>query len=56
MEDARGKGSRMEAVALSPDAAAVLRAISRAGFSYQHTKELGQAAGWKLVDDELDLG
>jgi hypothetical protein len=46
----------MEAVALSDDAVAVLRAISRAGFGYQHTKELCQAGGWKLVDDELDVG
>jgi len=46
----------MEAVIPSRDAVAVLRAISRAGFSYQRTKELCQAARWKLVDDELDLG
>jgi hypothetical protein len=46
----------MDAVALSYDALVVLRAISRAGFSYQSTKELCQTAGWKLVDDERDLG
>jgi hypothetical protein len=46
----------MEVAVPSHDAVAVLRAISRAGFSYQQTKELCQAAGWKLVDDELDLG
>ena len=46
----------MEVVAPSDDDVAVLRAISRAGFSYQPTKMLGEAAGWKLVDDELDLG
>jgi len=46
----------MEAVAPSHDAVAVLRAISRAGFAYQQTKDLCQAAKWKLVDDELDLG
>jgi hypothetical protein len=46
----------MAAVALSDDAVALLRAISRAGFGYQLTTELCQAAGWKLVDDELDLG
>jgi hypothetical protein len=46
----------MEAVALSHEAVAELRAIARAGFSYRPTKELCQAAGWKLDDDELDLG
>src|SRR5579859_2081204 len=46
----------MEAVAPSGDAVAVLRAIARAGFRYDRTKELAQAAGWKLVDDELELG
>jgi hypothetical protein len=46
----------MEAVAPSHDAVAVLLAISRAGFSYERTKELCEAARWKLVDDELDLG
>jgi hypothetical protein len=46
----------MEALALSEDALAVLRAISQAGFSYQRTKELCLAAKWKLVDDKLDLG
>lgn len=46
----------MKAVAPSHDAVAVLRAISRAGFSYRRTKDLCQAARWKLVDDQLDLG
>jgi hypothetical protein len=46
----------MEVVAPSDDDLAVLRAISRSGFSYQQTKMLVKAAGWKLVDDEFDLG
>jgi hypothetical protein len=46
----------MEVIAPSHGTVGVLRAISRAGFSYQRTKELCEAAGWKLVDDELDLG
>ncbi len=46
----------MEVVAPSRDAAVVLRTLSRAGFGYQRTKELCEAAGWKLLDDELDLG
>lgn len=46
----------MEVIAPSGDVVTVLRAISRAGFGYQPTKKLAQAAGWKLVDDEFDLG
>lgn len=46
----------MEAIAPSGEFLEVLRAISRAGFGYEQTKELASAAGWKLVDDELDLG
>ena len=46
----------MEAVAPSEAAVAVLRAISRAGFAYAPTKALCGAAGWRLVDDEPDLG
>ncbi len=46
----------MEVIAPSGDDVAVLRVISRSGFGYQPTKKLAQAAGWKLVDDELDLG
>ncbi len=46
----------MDAVVLSHDVVAVLRAIARAGFSYQHTMELSRDAGWTLVDDEPDLG
>lgn len=46
----------MEAVALSEETVAVLRAISRAGFAYAPTKALCEAAGWRLVDDEPGLG
>ncbi len=46
----------MEAVAPSHDAVAVLRAIARAGFGYQRTKDLCHAARWKLIDDEIALG
>jgi hypothetical protein len=46
----------MDVVAPTEDGIVVLRAIARAGFGYQSTKALGEAAGWKLVDDELDLG
>jgi hypothetical protein len=46
----------MQVVAPSDEAVAVLRAISRGGFSYDWTKELAQAAGRKLVEDEFDLG
>jgi hypothetical protein len=46
----------MDAIAPSDDDVAVLRAIARAGFSYEQTKTLGAAAGWKLVDDEFELG
>lgn len=46
----------MEVVAPTGDAVAVLRAIGRAGFGYQQTKKVALAAGWKLVDDEFDLG
>jgi hypothetical protein len=46
----------MEPVAPSSNVVAVLRTISRAGFAYAQTKELAEAAGWKLIDDELDLG
>lgn len=46
----------MEAVAPSEAAVAVLRAISRGGFAYAPTKVLCEAAGWRLVDDEPDLG
>lgn len=44
--------------AVTPDAGvlAAIREIAREGFSYRRTKELGQTAGWKLDDDELDLG
>src|SRR5438094_7587731 len=46
----------MEAIAPSGNAIAVLRAISQAGFRYERTKELAEAAKWWLVDDELHLG
>lgn len=40
----------------SNEAIAVLLAISRSGFDYALTKAICNAAGWGLVDDELDLG
>ncbi|MFO0949793.1 MAG: hypothetical protein U0835_01305 [Isosphaeraceae bacterium] len=44
-------------VASPPEAVVeMLRAISRAGFAYVQTKALCNAAGWRLVDDEADLG
>ena len=46
----------MDAVVPSEATVAVLRAISRAGFVYDSTKALCDAAGWELVDDEPDLG
>src|SRR5438128_3988090 len=46
----------MQVVAPSGDAISVLRAISRAGFGYERTKELAEAANWKLVDNEVDVG
>ena len=46
----------MEAIGPSRDAIAVLRAIARAGFTDNRTKELAEAAGWKLVNGELSLG
>ena len=49
-------GEQMEAVAPSEPAVAVLRAVSRAGFAYAPTKALCDAAGWRLVDDEPELG
>jgi hypothetical protein len=51
-----GDGGRMEVEAPSEAAVAVLRAISHAGFAYAPTKALCEAAGWRLVDDEPDLG
>jgi hypothetical protein len=50
------KGGRVEAVAPSEAAVAVLRGVSRAGFAYAPTKSLCGAAGWRLVDDEPELG
>jgi hypothetical protein len=46
----------MDAVAPADDAIAMLRAISEAGFRYERTKKLAELAGWRLVDDEEDLG
>lgn len=46
----------MEAVAPSEAVVAVLRAISCAGFAYAQTKALCETAGYRLVDDEPDLG
>jgi hypothetical protein len=46
----------VDAIAPSDEAVAILRAISRSGFAYSRTKELAGAAGWRLIDDELDLG
>lgn len=46
----------MEPIAPSETTLAVVRAISRAGFAYAPTKALCAAAGWRLVDDERDLG
>jgi hypothetical protein len=46
----------VEAVAPSEATVAVLRSISRAGFAYAPTKALCDSAGWRLVDDEPDLG
>jgi hypothetical protein len=46
----------VEAVAPSEAAVAVLRAISHTGFAYAPTKALCGDAGWRLVDDEPDLG
>jgi hypothetical protein len=46
----------MEVVAPSKETVAVLREIARTGFRYEQTKELAEIAGWKLDDDELDLG
>jgi hypothetical protein len=34
----------------------VLRAITRAGFAYSAAKSLCDVAGWRLLDDEPDLG
>ena len=49
-------GGGVEVVAPSEPAVAVLRAISRAGFAYTPAKALCETAGWRLVDDEPDLG
>ncbi|HVS39061.1 MAG TPA: hypothetical protein VMS17_26115 [Gemmataceae bacterium] len=46
----------MAVVAPTEPLVVVLRAISRAGFAYTPTKALCEAAGWRLVDDEPDLG
>src|SRR5438445_609696 len=46
----------MEELTLSGDAIAVLRSIALAGFEYNRSKQLACTAGWKVVDDELDLG
>ena len=34
----------------------VMRSIARAGFDYQDSKRLCSAAGWRLVEDEPELG
>jgi hypothetical protein len=49
-------GDRVEAAAPSELTLGVLRAISRAGFAYAATKALCDSAGWRLVDDEPELG
>jgi hypothetical protein len=46
----------MEAVAPSRRVIALLWEIARTGFGYQQTKELHQAAGCDLIEDEVDLG
>lgn len=46
----------MDALAPSESAIAVLLAISRAGFAYEPTKMLCDAAGWRMLDDEPELG
>jgi hypothetical protein len=46
----------VDAIAPPPNVIAVLRAIARTGFGYQRAKELGEAAGWHVVDEERDLG
>jgi hypothetical protein len=46
----------MQAVAPSEAAVAVLRAIARAGFAYAPIKVLCETAGWRLVDDEPEMG
>jgi hypothetical protein len=46
----------VDLVAPSNEAIAVLRSISRAGFAYAQTKKLASEAGWRTIDDELDLG
>jgi hypothetical protein len=40
----------------SPSQFEVLRGIAGEGFDYSATKRLGSGAGWKLVEDEPDLG
>jgi hypothetical protein len=52
----RRAGGRLEVVKPSEEAVEVLRAISRAGFAYASSKAMCEAVGWKLVDDEPDLG
>ncbi len=46
----------MDAVVLSSHDIGILRAISRAEFRYQATKKIAEAASWRIVDDEVDLG
>jgi hypothetical protein len=46
----------MDVVAPTDDVIEVMRKIARSGFDYQQTRGLGEAATWKLLDDELDLG
>jgi hypothetical protein len=46
----------MEVVSVDDGTMAVLRAIARAGFAYGAAKELCGAAGWRLLDDEPELG
>lgn len=46
----------MEVLVPTEPVVAVLRAIARAGFAYAATRSLCETAGWRLVDDERDLG
>ncbi len=51
-----GEEMHMVVAAPSEAAVAVLRSVSRDQFAYATTKALCDAAGWHLIDDELELG
>lgn len=46
----------MEAIAPSRNTLVALRAIAAVGFDYAETKALAEAAGWRVTDDEPDMG